>query len=115
MLRPSDRRRLSPARVDGCPTPVEANLYLPELALMRATSSLTVVAGTDELTTRTLVETTASMIGSKSFRGSYGNLSKKLGLTTKLLGGMSMGWLSGVADAASSVALWWLTTVMFSK
>jgi hypothetical protein len=61
---------------------------------MTAMSSLTVVAGTEELTISTLVEATASVTGSKSLYGSYGTLSKKLGLMTKLLTVTSMVWPS---------------------
>src|SRR5580692_10108735 len=44
--RPSESRNCSPARCACVPAPAEPKLYLPGLALMRSTSSLTVFAGT---------------------------------------------------------------------
>src|SRR5262245_11987498 len=66
MSRPSDRRNNSPTRCPGVPVPGEAKLYLPGPALMRATSSLAVLAGSDGLTESTSGEVTASVTGSKS-------------------------------------------------
>src|SRR6266511_3003056 len=63
---PSDRRNCSPARCDCVPAPADAKLYLPGLARTSATTSLTVCAGTDGLTTNTVVEVVASVTGSKS-------------------------------------------------
>src|SRR6516162_9459850 len=45
--RPSDSRNCSPTRCPGVPVPGEAKLYLPGPALMRATSSLAVLTGSD--------------------------------------------------------------------
>src|SRR5262245_22048360 len=45
--RPCVTLNCSPSRCDGVPSPGEAKLYLPGLALTRATSSLTVCAGTE--------------------------------------------------------------------
>src|SRR5215475_2949143 len=64
--RPSDRRNCSPTRCPGVPVPGDAKLYLPGLALIRATKSLTVSTGSDGLTESTSGEVTAIVTGSKS-------------------------------------------------
>src|SRR5262245_24404450 len=64
--RPSETRNCSPRRCDGVPSPGEAKLYLPGLARMSATRSLTVVAGTDGWTVSADAKVTASETGSKS-------------------------------------------------
>src|SRR5215470_13184820 len=66
MSRPSDWRNCSPTRCPGVPVPGEAKLYLPGLTLIRATSSLAVLTGSDGLTESTSGEVTASVTGSKS-------------------------------------------------
>ena len=63
--------------------PGAAKLYLPGFALMRADSSLTVLAGTSGCTVRTLGDTAILLIGAKSLIGSYGTLANRLGFTTK--------------------------------
>ena len=63
-------------------SPAEPKLYLPGLALMRATSFLTVFADTAGLTASTVVDETASVTGSKSLIGSYGTRANSVGLTT---------------------------------
>src|SRR5262249_40341671 len=68
----SDSRNNLPQRCDGVPVPGEAKLYLPGLALIRATKSRVVCAGTDGWTVNTVVVETASVIGSKSLIGSKG-------------------------------------------
>src|SRR5690349_21381010 len=66
MSRPRDTRNCSPRRCDGVPSPGEAKLYLPGLARMSATRSLTVVAGTDGWTVSAEAKVTASETGAKS-------------------------------------------------
>src|SRR5262245_33144565 len=58
--RPSETRNCSPRRCDGVPSPGEAKLYLPGLARMSATRSLTVVADTDGWTVSADAKVTAS-------------------------------------------------------
>jgi hypothetical protein len=52
------------------PAPAEPKLYLPGLALMSSTSSLTVLAGTAGLTVSTVVDAMASVTGLKSLTAS---------------------------------------------
>ena len=52
------------------PVPGEAKLYLPGLARISSTSSLTVCAGIDGLTASTTGVAAASVTASKSFSGS---------------------------------------------
>src|SRR3979409_2093051 len=77
--RPSVMLNCSPNRCDGVPVPGEAKLYLPELDLMSATSSLTVFPGNDGLTASTDAKASASVMGSKSLYGSYGTRSNRVG------------------------------------
>src|SRR5262245_8466184 len=70
--RPSERRNNSPTRCGGVPVPGEAKLYLPGLALMSATRSLTVCAGSVGFTVSTAGAVTAIVTGSKSLVGWYG-------------------------------------------
>ena len=65
----SDMRNCSPVRCVVVPAPGEAILYLPGLALMSATNSLTVFAGTEGLTESTVAELTASVTAAKSLTG----------------------------------------------
>lgn len=57
------------------PAPPDAKVYLPGLALARATSSGIVVAGISGLTTRTFGTNHSMLIGVKSFSASNGSLS----------------------------------------
>ena len=81
---PAESLNSSPERCGVVPTPAEAKLYLPGVFLMTSTSSLTDVAVSAGLTTRTLGEAAAIETGLKSPIGSYGTLACRLGLTTKL-------------------------------
>ena len=65
----SDNRNNSPKICDGVPVPGEEK-YVPGLALMTATRSRVVCAGTDGWIARTVVVETASVTGSKSSIGS---------------------------------------------
>ena len=57
-------------RCEGVPSPGEAKLYFPGLDLMTATSSLTVLAGTEGLIAKADAKEAASDTGSKSRNGS---------------------------------------------
>src|SRR5215468_2755635 len=77
-----ERRNNSPTRWGGVPVPGEAKLYLPGLALIRATRSWTVRAGSDGCTVSTAGAETAMVTGSKSLMGSYATRGYSAGLTT---------------------------------
>src|SRR5580765_8363399 len=65
----------SPDRCGVVPTPAWAKLlYLPGLALIRSTSSLTFVDGTDGCTLKRFGASAATVTGAKSLYGSYGTL-----------------------------------------
>ena len=68
-------------RCGGVAVPGDANVYFDPPALMSATSSLTLPAGTDGWTARTIGDLTATVTGTKSFC-SYGTFSYMTGLTT---------------------------------
>jgi hypothetical protein len=78
-------RRVVPARREELrvPVPVNASVYLPGLALIRATRSFTVCTGSDGVTVITMGLEIGSATGSKFLMGSYGTVSKRNGLTTK--------------------------------
>src|SRR5262249_35676734 len=78
--RPNVSLNSSPERCGVDPVPGCAKLYLPGLALISATRSLTDWAGTCGLTHNTLGEAATSVTGVKSRNGSYGTLAYKLGL-----------------------------------
>src|SRR6516162_933746 len=76
----SDSLNSSVDRCGGVPAPAMAKLlYFP--ARTSATSSCTVLAGTDGCTTSTSGDVAPMMIGSKSFTGSYGICGYRLALT----------------------------------
>src|SRR5215467_2483332 len=72
---PNDIRNCSPARWGWVPVPPDAKLYLPGLALINATSSSTLLGGSEGCTERTAGDLTAIVIGAKSLTGSNGSLS----------------------------------------
>src|SRR6266478_1418170 len=70
--RAADRLNISPERCGVVPMPVWAKLYLPGLALIRSTNSLTVLAGTEGWVRRQFGASAATVKGAKSLSGSYG-------------------------------------------
>src|SRR4029077_9429739 len=66
----SDSLNSSPTSCGGVPVPGEAKLYLPGVALISATSSLTDVAGTDGCTASTTAWSVAIVTPWKSLTGS---------------------------------------------
>ena len=73
----------SPARCGVEPVAGCAKLYLPGLAFTRSVSSFIDFAGKSGLTEITLGEAATSVIGAKSFTGSYEIFVYMLGLTMK--------------------------------
>src|SRR5262245_54935516 len=67
---PCESLNSSPERCGVVPSPAEAKLYLPGLALISEMSSLTVRAGIEGCTVSTLGETAARVTGAKSLKGS---------------------------------------------
>src|ERR1700743_486327 len=75
-------RNCSPSRCDGVPKPGEAKLYLFGFALISATSSATVRAGTDGCTNIADWKIATCVTASKSLSASYGTFSYSVGLMT---------------------------------
>ena len=88
------------------PTPDEPNLYLPGFALVKATNSLKVFAGTDGCTTSTLGWLTRRMMGAKSLRESNGSLVNRWTITARAFDVPTNSvWPSAAALATYSVPM----------